>query len=154
MELKDIDWNKKLIIFFGDEVKNLSNNIRHNAIGYVDKFPEHHLNHPRRHIDYIEHIIRLLSRVDDRRFVIITNSSYIIDHLTNLMRGARINANAKYTRCGKKEAYIHKKDIGAYVCTEGDIKNALSVDDDEDCIDWDNLSEVADWLTDTYFNME
>ena len=152
MKLENIDWNKKLIVFFGDEVKQHINNIRLNTPAYVDEFPEHKLVHPWEHSEVLEHTTHLISRGDDRQFVIITNSSYILDHLSNLMKGARINADSKYTRCNRKEAYIHKKDVGAYVCTNGEIKNALPKKGE--IIIWDNLSEVAEWLSDIYFSME
>lgn len=151
MKLEDIDWNKKLIVFFGDEVKQHINNIRLNTPAYIDEFPEHQLVHPWKHIEDLEHTTHLISRGDDRQFVIITNSSYILDHLSNLMKGARVNADPKYTRCNRKEVYIHKKDVGAYVCTNGAIENALPKKGE--IINWDNLSEVAKWLSDIYFEM-
>jgi predicted ATPase len=151
MKLEDIDWDKKLIVFFGDDAKNIVDDIAKMRKGAIVIFPEHKLYHPWEHVVEIEHIARILSNGDDRKFVVVTNSSYILDHLSNLMKGARINADAKYTRCNRKEAYIHKKDVGAYVCTKGTIENALPKEGD--IIDWDNLSVVAEWLTDTYFDM-
>jgi hypothetical protein len=152
MKLENIDWNKKLIVFFGDEVKNLMGDIQKTNKGGFVTFPEHTRCHPWEHVEEIEHITRLLSRSEDRNFVIITNSSYILGHLSNLMKGARVNADAKYTRCGKKEAYIHKRDVSVYVCTKGTIKNALPKKGD--IINWDNLSEVAEWLSRIYFGMD
>jgi predicted ATPase len=151
MKLEDIDWNKKLIVFFGDEVKNLVEDIEKHRKGAIVIFPEHSSHHPWEHVDEIEHITRLLSRSDDRKFVVITNSSYIIDHLSNLMKGARIKADTKYTRCNNVGAFIHKRDVGAYVCTKGKIKNALPKKGE--IIKWGNLSKVADWLCDIYFEM-
>jgi len=151
MKLEDIDWNKKLIVFFGEDAKNRVGDIeKMRKCGFIS-FPEHSLYHPWEHVDELEHIVRLLSRSEDRKFVVITNSSYIIDHLVNLMKGARVNADAEYTRCKRKEAYIHQKDVGAYVCTNGEIVNALTEEDK--IINWDNLSEVSEWLSDTYFEM-
>jgi hypothetical protein len=152
MKLEDIDWNKKLIVFFGEDAKNLVEDIEKMRKGGFVTFPERERYHPWEHIDEIEHITRLLSRSEDRKFVVITNSSYILDHLSNLMKGAQINADEKYTRCNKKEAYIHKKDVGAYVCTKGTIENALP--EEGDIINWDNLSKVAEWLADIYFEMD
>ncbi len=151
MKLEDIDWNKKLIVFFGDDVKNLAGDIgKHRKGGFV-VFPEHSSHHPWEHIEEIEHITRLLSHSNDRTFVVITNSAYILDHLSNLMKGACINADAKYTRCNNVGAFIHKRDVGAYVCTKGKIKNALPKKGE--IIKWDNLSEVAEWISDVYFEM-
>lgn len=154
MRLKDIDWNKKLLVFFGDEVKNICGDIKMNADSvksFTDCFPEHSLYHPWEHVDRIEHITNLISRADDRKFTIVTNSSYILDHLSNLMKGARINAEEKYTRCKNKNAFIHKKDVGVYVCTGGKIKNAMPKKGE--IINWDNLSEPAEWLCNVYFEM-
>lgn len=152
MKLEDINWDKKLIVFFGDEIKTLVEDIGKHGKGAITIFPEHSHYHPWEHVEEIEHITRLLSRSNDRKFVVITNSSYILDHLSNLMKGARINANAKYTRCNNVGAYIHKKDVSAYVCTKGEIKNALPRKGE--IINWDNLSEVAEWLSNVYFEME
>lgn len=152
MKLEDIDWDKKLIVFFGDQAKNFVDEIEKLRRGGFVTFPEHDRHHPWEHVEEIEHITRLISRSDDGKFVVITNSSYIIDHLVNLMKGARLNADAEYTRCKQKEAYIHKKDVGVYVCTKGTIENALP--EDGEVINWDNLSEVSEWLSDIYFEME
>lgn len=119
MKLEDIDWNKKLIIFFGEDAKNLVGDIEKMRKGGFVTFPERERYHPWGHIEEIEHITRLISNDDDRKFVIITNSSYILDHLSNLMKGARVNADAKYTRCNNVGAFIHKKDVCAYVCNKG-----------------------------------
>jgi hypothetical protein len=151
MKLEDIDWNKKLIVFFGDEARDRIGDIENMRRGGFVAFPEHSSYHPWDHIEEIEHITRLISRSEDRKFVVITNSSYIMDHLSNLMKGARINADPKYTRCKRKEAYIHKKDVGAYVCTNGTIENAIP--EKGEIISWNNLSEVEEWLTDIYFDM-
>lgn len=151
MKLEDIDWDKKLIVFFGDQAKNFVGDIEKMRKGGFVTFPEHDRYHPWEHVEEIEHITRLLSRSKDGKFVVITNSSYILDHLSNLMKGARLNADAKYTRCKRKDAYIHKKDVGVYVCTGGAIENALP--ENGEIINWDNLSEVSEWLSDNYFKM-
>jgi hypothetical protein len=154
MKLKNINWNKKLLVFFGDEVKNFCEDIKMNANSvksFTDYFPEHTLYHPWEHMEHIEHITNLISRAGDRKFTVITNSSYILDHLTNLMKGARVNADEKYTRCKNKSAFIHKKDVGVYVCTGGKIKDAMPKKGE--IIEWDNLSKVSEWLSDVYFEM-
>jgi hypothetical protein len=152
MKLEDIDWNKKLIVFFGEDAKNCVDDIEKMCKGGFVSFPERSLYHPWEHVDEIEHIVRLLYRSEDRKFVVVTNSSYILDHLSNLMKGARLNADVKYTRCKRKEAYIHKKDVGAYVCTNGSVINVLP--QEGEVINWDNLSDVAEWLSNIYFEME
>lgn len=148
MKLKDIDWNKKLIVFFGDDVKMMKGKILSKNPLVV--FPEHVMTHPWGHVDYIEKVTRLISQ-DDRKITIVTNSSYILDHLSNLMKGARLNADQKYTRCKNKNAFIHKKDVGVYVCTGGKIKDAMPKKGE--IIKWDNLSEPSEWLSDIYFEM-
>ncbi len=152
MKLEDIDWDKKLIVFFGDELRDWVLNIRLSTCTRTYEFPEHRTYHPWEHVEFIEYVTRVISFHEDEKFVVITNSSYILDHLTNLMKGARLNADAEYTRCKQKEAYIHKKDVGVYVCTKGTIENALP--EDGEVINWDNLSEVSEWLSDIYFEME
>ena len=149
--VKDIDWNKKLVVFFGDEVKKYIHHIKICRKGEIELFPEHNCDHPWEHVEFIEHKNVLLSRVDDRKFVVVTNSSYIIDHLTNLMKGARVIANPNFTRSGNVESYIDKKDVVVYVCTNGKIKNAMPKNGE--IIKWDNLSEVAEWLANIYFDM-
>ena len=148
MKLKDIDWNKKLIVFFRDEVKKMKGKILSKTPPVI--FPERVMAHPWEHVDYIEKVTRLISQ-DNRKITIVTNSPYIIDHLTNLMKGARVNADEKYTRCGKKSAFIDKKDVGVYVCTGGRIKDAMPKKGET--IKWDNLSEPSEWLCNVYFEM-
>jgi hypothetical protein len=148
MKLKDINWNKKLLVFFGDDVKKMKGKILSKTPPVV--FPEHVMTHPWEHVDYIEKVTRLISN-DSRKITIVTNSSYILDHLTNLMKGARVNADEKYTRCKNKSAFIHKKDVGVYVCTGGKIKDAMPKKGE--IIEWDNLSKVSEWLSDVYFEM-
>lgn len=148
MKPKDIDWNKKLIVFFGDEVKKMKGKILSKTPPVI--FPEHMMTHPWEHIEYIEKVTRLISQ-HNRKITIVTNSSYILDHLTDLMKGARINADEKYTRCKNKNAFIHKKDVGVYVCTGGKIKDAMPKKGE--IIEWGNLSEPSEWLCDIYFEM-
>jgi hypothetical protein len=149
MKFKDINWNKKLLVFFGDEVTKMKGEILSKTPPVV--FPEHVMTHPWEHIDYIEKVTQLISN-DNRKIVIVTNSSYIIDHLVNLMKGARIDADARFTRCKSKGAFINKKDVGVYACTGGKIEDALPKKGE--IIKWDNLSEPSEWLSDVYFEME
>jgi len=148
MKLKNIDWNKKLLVFFGDEVIKMKGKML--SKGPIVIFPEHMICHPWGHIDYIEKVTQIISK-DNRKITLITNSSYIIDHLSNLMKGARIDADGCFTKCGNKNAYIHRKDVGVYICTNGKIKNALSKE--AKIVNWKNLSEPAEWLTNIYFEM-
>jgi len=158
MQISEIPWKtKKLILFFGDESSKYIDEVRSVAEDhFVSAFPEHATCrpwHPWDHIEAIEHCTLLIHRHPEFHMTIFTNSTYIIDHLVNLMRGARLSAGPEFTHCKNSDAYIMKKDVGVYVCTKGEIADALSTNDDDDFINWDNLSEPAEWLSTIFFEM-
>lgn len=155
MNLKDIPWKEKqLLVFFGKDVKNRQEQIHLHSKGFFDFFPEHQCFHPWEHVELLEKTIKTINRHPDGNWTIITNSSYILDHLGNLMQGAYLGADKKFTRTNDPEAFIDKDKIGVYVCENGKIKNALPKKPDDFIIGWKSLSVVAEWLCDQYFEMQ
>ncbi len=150
-ETKKINWDKQLVVVFGDEVNKSVTQLADMENRTTHEFPEHKFTHPWRHVEYLEMTTALLNRNPEIKITIVTNSPYILDHLTNLMHGAKVKADAKYTRTSDPGAFIPKKKVGVYECTHGKIVNAMPKQGE--IIKWNSVSKVAEWLTNTYFEM-
>jgi hypothetical protein len=83
--------------------------------------------------------------------LVITNSSYMVDHLETLMAAYHL-ADSQTDVINKfilrsKDAFIKSDDVSVFVCeddaiTDGKIENKIA---------WDTFSNVSEWISDLYF---
>ena len=112
--------------------------------------PEMNL-HPESQVKLIEFLAML---VNAGIYVIVTtHSSYIVDHLTNLMKAAK---NKDPTSIQEKfylkntEAFIPQTKVSVYLFGNNTAKDILTK---EGSIDWETFSSVAEHVSEIYFDI-
>lgn len=150
-----LDLDKKLIVIIGRDDK-LKRAIREKMLYYqahkrrVLTNMENSL-HPYEQCKMIEHLVINAQEYDS---MIITNSSYFVDHLRNMMEASKKKNQDQIKEkflLKDKRAFIKVKDVAVFDCEDGQIKNVLKRTGE---IDWDTFSKIAEDLCDIYFKME
>ncbi len=103
--------------------------------------PEMNL-HPAAQVEIIEFLAMLVNT--GLNILITTHSTYIVDHLVNLMKAAKrddkdIIQEKFYLE--NKEAFISQDNVSVYLFDDGTAKNILS---EEGQIDWSSFSDISD----------
>jgi hypothetical protein len=99
-------------------------------------------------------IEELVINAQTNNTLIVTNSSYFVDHLRNMMEASKKKNQDQIKEkfiLKDKRAFIKVKDVAVFDCEDGVIKNVLKR---TGAIDWDTFSKVAEDLCDIYFKME
>jgi hypothetical protein len=105
--------------------------------------PEMNL-HPAAQVKITEFLAMLVNA--GLRILITTHSTYLVDHLANLMEAAKCEG-AEQTSVAEKfflqrsDAFISQKDVSVYLIENGGAKSIL---DEEGRIDWETFSKVTD----------
>jgi hypothetical protein len=107
--------------------------------------------HPWDQVEWVEQVCDVLNTTGHHDYckLIVTNSSYVIDHLCNLMVPYR-ESNESKLRLKRKSSFMNKKDVAVFECEDGKIRSILGRDGH---IDWDSLSKPAKWLSSVYFDL-
>lgn len=103
--------------------------------------PEMNL-HPSAQVEMIEFLAMLVQA--GLNVLITTHSPYIVDHLSNLMRAAKLDdqkAIRERFYLENIEAFIPQEKVGVYLFEEKTAKNIL---DEEGFINWETFSNVSD----------
>ena len=111
--------------------------------------PEMNL-HPEAQVRLIEFLTMLVNA--DLRLIITTHSSYMIDHLSNLMKAARYDNHSEIADrffLKNTEAFISSDNVSVYLFQSG---TATSIVREDGSIDWGTFGRVADKINEIYFS--
>lgn len=109
--------------------------------------PEMNL-HPAAQVRIIEFLVMLVNA--GLHVLITTHSPYIVDHLANLMQGAKHDNPESIKELfylEKTESFIAQEKVGVYLFEEGTAKNILN---DEGIINWETFGNVSNDLSGIY----
>lgn len=112
--------------------------------------PEMNL-HPAAQVKIIEFLAMLANA--GLRVLITTHSTYVVDHLANLMEAATHQNQddiAEMFLLEQKEAFISQDKVSAYLVEDGEVKNILS---SEGAIDWKTFSDVTTYVNRVHFEL-
>lgn len=112
--------------------------------------PEMNL-HPRAQAQIIELLAMLAN--SGIHVIITTHSPYIVDHLMNLMKAAKLknkNRNAKKFYLQSKDAFIKQENVAVYLFQDN---VATPILDPEGFIKWQTFSQVSSEIGEIYFDI-
>jgi energy-coupling factor transporter ATP-binding protein EcfA2 len=112
--------------------------------------PEMHL-HPAAQVKIIEFLAMLVNT--GLHVLITTHSSYVVDHLVNLMEAYKHQNQDEIIEMfllEQKEAFIDQEKVSVYLVEDGKVKNVLSP---EGAIDWGTFSEVSRLVGRIHFDL-
>ena len=112
--------------------------------------PEMNL-HPAVQMQIIEFLAMLVNA--GLHVLITTHSTYVIDHLTNLMDAYKHKNQdeiAEMFLLEQKEAFISQEKVSVYLVEDGKVKNVL---DPEGIIDWKTFSDVTTLVERIHFEL-
>lgn len=112
--------------------------------------PEMNL-HPAAQVKIIEFLAMLVNA--GLHVLITTHSTYVIDHLTNLMDAYKHKNQdeiAEMFLLEQKEAFISQEKVSVYLVEDGKVKNVL---DPEGIIDWKTFSDVTKLVERIHFEL-
>lgn len=112
--------------------------------------PEMNL-HPKAQVQMIEFLALLVNA--GLHILITTHSSYMVDHLVNLMKAAKHEHPSEVaTRFFLKrtEAFIPQKDVSVYLFENGISKNILN---QEGLVDWGTFGQISERVEQIYFEI-
>ncbi|MBA2682785.1 MAG: AAA family ATPase [Ktedonobacteraceae bacterium] len=110
--------------------------------------PEMNL-HPAAQVRMIEFLALLVNA--GLNVLITTHSSYMVDHLANLMKAAATNNPKKYENLfflERTEAFIPQDQVSVYLFQDGTATSILSAEGE---INWRTFSNVSDKISDIFF---
>ena len=109
------------------------------------------IHHPWNHIEWLERFV-IDTKDEPWSYVIPTQSSYIIDHVHNLITGSKFPyENAKLLRFKNERAFLPRDIVTVHKYKNGKLVNAISK---KGYINWNVLSKPANWLCGIYFRMK
>ncbi len=112
--------------------------------------PEMNL-HPAAQVKMIEFLAMLVNA--GLHVLITTHSTYVVDHLVNLMDAYKHKNQDDIVEMfllEQKEAFISQKNVSAYLVEDGRVKNVL---DAEGIIDWKTFSDVTTLVERIHFDL-
>jgi hypothetical protein len=112
--------------------------------------PEMNL-HPAAQTQIIEFLAMLVNA--ELHVLITTHSTYVIDHLTNLMDAYKHKNQdeiAEMFLLEQKEAFISQEKVSVYLVEDGEVKNVL---DPEGIIHWKTFSDVTKYVERIHFEL-
>jgi predicted ATPase len=122
---------------------------RANELLIIDE-PEMNL-HPEAQAYLIEFLAMLIDA--GLHILVTTHSSYIVDHLANLMKAAEIDDKKSIQRkfyMKRIEAFIPRGKVSVYLFKGGTAKNILKKDG---LIDWGTFGKVSDRISQIYYDL-
>ncbi len=120
-----------------------------NELVVIDE-PEMNL-HPKAQAKFIEFVGLLISA--GQSVILTTHSPYLIDHLGNLIRAAKVedkDAIKDMFYLKTADAFIPHEKIGVFLFGDSGIRSAISEDG---VIDWETFSDVSDEILEISFDM-
>jgi len=150
---QDIDLEIPIVSSMVKELSPLVLYLRHLAkpgeLLIIDE-PEMNL-HPTAQVKIIEFLAMLVNA--GLHVLITTHSTYVIDHLTNLMNAyehKNQNEIEKMFLLEQKEAFISQEKVSVYSVEDGEVKNIL---DPQGVINWKTFSDVTKYVERVHFEL-
>lgn len=112
--------------------------------------PEMNL-HPAAQVKLIEFLAMLVNA--GLHVLITTHSTYVVDHLVNLMEAAKHEDQDEIVEkflLESKDAFISQEKVSAYLIDDGKVENIL---DDEGSIHWQTFSDVTKLIERIHFEL-
>jgi len=142
----------KFILVIGENlIEDITSIVYHFHSNDIDTvtFPEND-KHPWEHMKFLEEYISELN-VNNKNGCIITNSAYIIDHLSNLIIGHKYKDKcAKFLLNKDLNSFIDPNNVEVYEYKECQFIDILE-DKEKGSINWDSVAEPANWVSKTSF---
>jgi hypothetical protein len=121
-----------------------------NEVSRTYEYPEN-FNHPHIQCKKMEEIVRDLN-LQGGSALLLTNSSYMVDHLENLMSAFYIKHQKDIVDkfiLKDNNSFIHPDNVSIFLCEYGEIKNGRV-----ECeILWETFSNVAEWCSDLHYTI-
>ena len=120
----------------------------------VIAFPENY-EHPKRQVELIEQICIEFNKSNESLYIL-TNSPYIIDHLSNLMRAYKLGDDriAEEFLLQNKNAFINPDLVTVSLFKDGEFTNVFDNADKDCLIDWSTFTDVTDKILDVWDKIE
>jgi energy-coupling factor transporter ATP-binding protein EcfA2 len=115
--------------------------------------PEMNL-HPEAQAQLIELLAMLVNA--GLRILVTTHSTYIVDHLINLMEAAKHEdktAIAELFFLERTDAFLHKENVSVYLIDPEKEKQAESILDENGIIHWNTFSDVTNRVENIHFKL-
>ena len=150
----------KLAVFIGTDSKRIAKKVRSFYSKFGDPLtfitPEDG-NHPWNQVEEIERITAIVN--GGSNVVLVTNSPYMVDHLSTLItgyeklkQGKKIEDLLKFLLLKNPNSLIDIKKLKIYCIDKGKKKKNVLREDGS--IDWKTFSEVSEYVLDQYFGMQ
>ena len=115
--------------------------------------PEMNL-HPEAQAQLIELLAMLVNA--GLRILVTTHSTYIVDHLINLMEAAKHEDKAAIAELfflERTDAFLHKENVSVYLIDPEKEKQAESILDENGIIHWNTFSDVTNRVENIHFKL-
>ena len=135
---------KELVIIVGENLLKEFYPRTNEFTSRVIAFPENY-EHPKKQAEMIERICIEFNENNDSLYVL-TNSPYIVDHLSSLMRAYKLGDDtiAEEFLLKNSNAFVDPENVVVSLFDKGNYKNLLNKDD---CIiNWETFSTVSEDL--------
>ena len=141
---------KELIVIMGE---NLLKDFYPKTEGFTSRviaFPENY-KHPKGQVETIEQIC-IEFNANEESLYILTNSPYIIDHLSNLMRAYNLGDEriAKEFILGNKNAFVNPEIVTVSLFEDGEFTDLFDNADNDCLIEWTTFTDVTDKILDIW----
>ncbi len=154
------EYEKRLIVVIGDyggdtDFKEVILNCARESAYEIIYNPENN-RHPKEQVEVTEDIIIDLNN-RSCKMIVFTNSTYFVDHLANLMKAHILTSRGKrgisdmFLR-KNVDAFISPSDVAVFDVSKDKINSILNYK--TGMINWDTFSNVSDYVSNLYFNME
>jgi len=141
---------KELIVIIGEDLLKEFYPRTNEFTSRVIAFPENY-EHPKKQVELIEQICIEFNKSDESLYIL-TNSPYIIDHLSNLMRAYKLGDDriAEEFLLQDKNAFIDPEVVTVSLFEDGKFTDVFDNADNDCIINWATFSEVTDKILDIW----
>ena len=141
---------KELIVIIGEDLLKEFYPRTNEFTSRVIAFPENY-EHPKKQVELIEQICIEFNKSDESLYIL-TNSPYIIDHLSNLMRAYKLGDDriAEEFLLQDKNAFIDPEVVTVSLFEDGKFTDVFDNADNDCIINWTTFSEVTDKILDIW----
>ena len=145
---------KELIVIIGENLLREFYPRTNEFTSRVIAFPENY-EHPKRQVELIEQICIEFNKSNESLYIL-TNSPYIIDHLSNLMRAYKLGDDriAEEFLLGDKNAFVNPELVTVSLFEDGKFKDVFDNADNDCIIDWATFSEISERVLSIWRSIE
>ena len=135
---------KELIVIIGEDLLKEFYPRTNEFTSRVIAFPENY-EHPKRQVELIEQICIEFNKEEEPLYIL-TNSPYIIDHLSNLMRAYKLGDDriAEEFLLQDKNAFVDPEMVSVSLFEDGKFTDVFDNADNDCIINWATFSEVSE----------